>query len=193
MRLRFSPSIVMFSPDDDLTAWYCVRSRPKAEHIAARSLQQFAKIEEIFCPRIRFEKGTRRGKVWFVEALFPGYFFARFSLQNELRFVNAAPGVTGVLHFADEYPQIHEELIEQLRGEFPEKEGSVREVRQDIQPGDEIVIVDGAMKGLKSVVTRLMSSGERIAILLDWLGEEREAEVSLRSVIRPGDIRQEIV
>jgi hypothetical protein len=31
-----------------------------------------------------------------------------------------------------------------------------------------------------------------VAVLLEWLGQEREAEVSMRSVMRPGDIRQEI-
>ena len=63
---------------------------------------------------------------------------------------------------------------------------------QAIAPGDEITITDGAMKGLKTIVTRLVSGGDRVAVLLDWLGQEREAEVSLRAVMRPGDIRQEI-
>jgi hypothetical protein len=42
------------------------------------------------------------------------------------------------------------------------------------------------------VVTRLVGGGDRVAVLLDWLGQEREAEVSLRSVMRPGNIRLEI-
>ena len=33
---------------------------------------------------------------------------------------------------------------------------------------------------------------EVTSVLLEWLGQEREAEVSMRSVMRPGDIRQEI-
>jgi hypothetical protein len=48
------------------------------------------------------------------------------------------------------------------------------------------------MKGLKTIVTRLVGGGDRVAVLLDWLGQEREAEVSMRAVMRPGDIRQEI-
>ncbi len=175
-----------------LTGWYCVRTRPKGEHIAARSVQQFAHVEQVFCPRIRFEKPTLRGKVWFVEALFPGYFFAYFDLEKDLRVVNASPSVSGVLRFADFYPQIHSDYISELRGEFPDEEGSVRVIRPGISPGDEVVVTEGAMKGLKTVVTRLLSSGDRIAVLLDWLGQEREAEVQLRSVSRPVDIRQEI-
>ena len=177
---------------DSESGWFCVRSRPKSEHLAARSLQQFAHLDEVFCPRIRYEKATRRGRVWFVEALFPGYFFARFDLAGDLRAVQAAPGVTGVLHFADFYPEIHPSYIEELRAEFPEEENAIRVIRPEIVPGDEIVVTDGVMKGLKTVVTRLLGGGDRVAVLLDWLGQEREAEVSLRAVMRPGDIRQEI-
>ncbi len=179
------------SPCPDL-GWYCVRSRPKSEHIAARHLQQYAHLDEVFCPRIRYEKATRRGRVWFVESLFPGYFFARFDLQQDLRKVNATPAVTGVLHFAQFYPQIHDDTIADLRREFPEAENAIRVLSPQIEPGDEIIVTEGPMKGLQTIVTRLVGAGERVAVLLEWLGQEREAEVSLRAVSRPGDIRLEM-
>lgn len=172
--------------------WFCVRSKPKSEHIAARNLQQFANLDEVFCPRIRFEKATMRGRVWYIEALFPGYFFARFDLVTDLRAVNAAPGVSGVLHFADFYPQISDTYIRELKEEFPEESNAIRVIEQALALGDEITITEGAMKGLKTIVTRLLGGGERVAVLLDWLGQEREAEVSMKAVMRPGDIRQEI-
>ncbi len=172
--------------------WFCVRSKPKSEHIAARNLQQFAHLDEVFCPRIRFEKATLRGRVWYVEALFPGYFFARFDLATDLRTVNGTPGVSGVLRFADFYPQISDAYLRELREEFPEESNAIRVIEQALVPGDEITITDGAMKGLKTVITRLIGAGDRVAVLLDWLGQEREAEVSMRSVMRPGNIRQEI-
>jgi transcription antitermination factor NusG len=106
--------------------------------------------------------------------------------------VNAAPGVTGVLHFADFYPELAAPFIDELRAEFPEEENAIRVIHPQISPGDEIVVTEGAMKGLKTVVTRLVGGGDRVAVLLDWLGQEREAEVSLRSVMRPGNIRLEI-
>ena len=48
------------------------------------------------------------------------------------------------------------------------------------------------MVGLKTIVTQLVSGRDRVKVLLDWLGEEREAEVSLKAVTRPGEIRREI-
>lgn len=178
-------------PDPE-SGWYCVRARPKSEHLAARNLQGFANLDEVFCPRIRFEKSTRRGKVWFVEALFPGYLFARFDLSRDLRAVKATTGVTGILRFSDQYPVISNDYIRELREEFPEEENEIRIIEPEITEGDEVVVTEGAMKGLKTVVTRLVSGQDRVRILLEWLGQEREAEVSLRSLNRPGEIRAEI-
>ncbi|MEM7603097.1 MAG: transcriptional activator RfaH [Verrucomicrobiota bacterium] len=174
------------------TGWYCVRTKPKSEHLAARHLQGFANLDEVFCPRIRYEKSTRRGKVWFVEALFPGYVFARFDLLNDLRAVNAASGVTGVLRFADKYAMISDDEIEEMRIEFPEEENAVRVIEPTIGEGDEVILTEGAMTGLNTVVTKIIAGQDRVRVLLEWLGQEREAEVSLKSVTRPGEIRTEI-
>ncbi len=180
------------STDESDTGWFCVRTKPKSEHIAARNLRHFAHLEQVFCPRIRYEKATRRGRVWFVDALFPGYFFARFDRALDLRTVNATSGVSGVLRFADLYPQVSDGAIGELRLEFPEEANSIRIISEEIAPGDEIVITEGAMKGMKTTVTRMIRGGDRVAVLLDWLGHEREAEVSLRAITRPGDIRERI-
>jgi len=183
----------MESPQSDPEpGWYCVRTKPKSEHLAARNLMGFANLDEVFCPRIRYEKSTRRGNVWFVEALFPGYIFARFDLTNDLRAVNAATGVLGILRFSDEYPQIEHAYIQELKDEFPEEEGAIRIIEPEISEGDDVIITEGALKGLETVVTRLVSGQDRVRVLMEWLGEEREAEVSLKSLNRPGEIRTQI-
>ena len=176
----------------DEAAWHVVRTRPKGEHIAAAHLQQYAHLDQVFCPRIKFEKATVRGKVWFTEALFPGYIFARFDLTTELRNVNATNAVTGVLRFSDQYPEISETIIQELQSEFPKESKEVRIVEPEISEGDEIVVVEGTMKGLRTIVTRLTSGHDRIRILMDCLGEEREVEVSRASVALPGNVRKEV-
>ncbi len=173
-------------------AWHVVRTRPKGEHIATAHLQKYAQIDEVFCPRIKFEKATLRGKVWFTEALFPGYIFARFNIACDLRNVNATNGVTGVLRFADQFPTIRDTIIQELQNEFRKEDKEVRIVESQINEGDEIVVIEGAMKGLQTIVTRVIPSQDRIRILLECLGEEREAEVSLYSVAIPGNVRKEV-
>ena len=44
-------------------AWFCLRTQPKHEHIAAAHLKDDPGIE-IYLPRIRFKRATRRGPVW---------------------------------------------------------------------------------------------------------------------------------
>ena len=166
--------------------WFCVRTKPKSEHIAALHLQKFANLDEVFCPRIRYEKSTARGKVWFVEALFPGYIFAKFDLAADLRTVNATNAVSGILRFADKYPMIEDATIASLRKEFPEEANSVRIIEQEICEGDEVVVTGGSLEGLHTIVTRLKS------VLMEWLGEEREVEVSRDLLSKPGEIRTAI-
>ncbi len=171
--------------------WYVVRTRPKSEHIAALHLVQYAHIDpaDVFSPRIKFEKSTKRGKVWFTEALFPGYIFVRFPLFEKLRTVNATNAVTGVLRFADDYPQLPDEIVEELRSEFSQEEKEVRVIAPEVEEGDEVVVLDGAMAGLKSIVTRVFPSQERVRILMEILGEEREVTVDVQSISKPGNIR----
>jgi len=76
-----------------------------------------------------------------------------------------------------------------LRAEFPEEENEIRIIEPEINEGDEVVLTEGPMAGMKTIVTRLMSGQDRVRGLLEWLGEEREAEVSLDSLRIPGEIR----
>ena len=88
-------------------AWYCLRSQPKHEHIAAAHLRILEGVT-VFCPRIRFKRVTRQGSVWVTEAMFPGYLFAHFELLEMHRQVRYAHGVSGIVRFADRYPTIDE-------------------------------------------------------------------------------------
>src|SRR2546430_15139128 len=95
-------------------AWFCIRTQPKHEHIAAKHLKEQPQIE-VYLPRIRFKRSTRRGPVWFTEALFPNYLFARFNLATVSRRVHSARGVRGIVHFGNQWPQIPDVVIADLR------------------------------------------------------------------------------
>jgi transcriptional antiterminator RfaH len=163
--------------------WHAVMSRPKAEHLAAAHLGRLPGVES-YCPRIRFEKSTRRGRVWFVEALFPGYLFARFDPHISLRAVQASPQVAGVVRFGGELPSLPESAIADLMGEFSAAEPRVVTERTEPREGDTVEIVEGALMGMTALVTRVMPGRDRVRILLEWLGQQREAEVSRRTVMR---------
>ena len=104
-------------PQSDEAKWYCVQTRPKSEHIAAAGLLRFSGIEP-YCPRIRYQKATARGKVWFKEALFPNYIFVRFDPVESLRAVSGSQAVIRVVSFGDLLGEVPDSVIETIREEM---------------------------------------------------------------------------
>jgi len=162
-------------------AWFCVRSQPKHEHIAAANLRQYESIE-VFNPLIRFKRSTRRGPVWVTEALFPSYLFARFDWKESLRLVRHTYGVAGIVHFGTKWPTVPDPVIAELQSILGTEQ--VKVIGDAIQPGDEVRIAGGAFHGLHGVVTRLMPARERVAVLLEFLGRQTAVEVPIDSIIK---------
>jgi len=160
------------------TGWYCVRTQPKREHIAAGQLALLEGVE-VFAPRIRFKRRTPRGKVWFEESLFPGYIFAQFGFFEMSRIVSSAVGVRGLVRFAGECATVPESMIEMLREEMASAKTIVIPDEPLVKAGDEAVVSEGALMGLQAVITQVMPGGERVKILLDMMGTAVEAVVPL--------------
>jgi transcriptional antiterminator RfaH len=163
-------------------AWYCLRSKTKSEHLAAAQLAVLPDVE-VFCPRLRFRRNTRRGRVWFIEALFPGYFFARFNARVLSRTVIHSPGVTGMVTFGDQCIPIPDQDIEVLKTLMDEK--GIREISDSLQEVSETEVVAGPFRGLQVVVTKVLSARERVRILLEFLGGWREVEVDAAHLASP--------
>jgi transcriptional antiterminator RfaH len=161
-------------------AWYCLRSQPKHEHIAAAHLRMLEGVT-VFCPRIRFKRTTRRGLVWVTEAMFPGYLFAQFELAEMHRHVRYAHGVSGIVQFGGRYPTIEDRALAQLREYSGAAE--VKELNYELSQGDQVKVVEGVFVGLEAVVTQVMPAKERVKILMDFLGRKVEAEVEHASVL----------
>lgn len=159
-------------PDSSLPAspleWFCLRTQTKREHIAAAIL---AKIEsvEVFCPRISQIKKTRTGKKRFVEAMFPGYIFAKFSLRDNYRRVIHTQGVSQLVQ-QGERRALPEQLIEDLRASVPE--GIIEAPDPSIAPGAQVKFSSGSLQGLNGKVLAQLSATNRIQVLLEFLGNE---------------------
>jgi len=163
-------------------AWFCLRSQPKREHLAAAHLRHLEGVEA-FCPRLRFRRVTVRGRVWFTEALFPGYLFARFVAAESLRLVRYSMAVSGVLHFAGRVPVISDSEVARLRALLGEDETKV--IDEPLRSGEEVEIASGPFRGFEAMVTRVMPAKERVRILLEFLGQKREVDIGMDLVDRP--------
>lgn len=155
--------------------WFCLKAQPKREHLGAAGLRKQLKIP-CFAPRLRFRKLTRRGAVWFVEAMFPGYLFAQFVYVESHRRVEHSPGIQGIVHFGDHLATLDFATIAALKNYAGEDE--IVTVTPELQVGEAVRIAEGPLEGLEALVTHLLPAKERVRILLAFLGRSVETEIS---------------
>jgi transcriptional antiterminator RfaH len=155
-------------------AWYCARTKPKHEHIAAANLRKYLGIE-VFHPKLRVERSTRRGLVRVVEPLFPCYIFVRCAIHECLDAIRYTNGISTIVHFADMIPAVSDTVIQELQDFFDAEEPMAVEER--LLPGAEVVLGGGAFAGMRAAVLRVMPAGRRVQVLLDILGRPTEVEV----------------
>lgn len=167
--------------------WFCVRTQTKREHIAAKHLREIDGIE-VFCPRIKYRKATRRGKIWWVEPLFPGYLLSKFNLSEMERAVTFAQGVRGLVRFGQKIPPVPESfvtsLIEQLSLQT-ENEPELITLTPALHIGDEVEVANGPFQGMKGTIESITPAKERVNILLEFLGQTQPVSLDLFAILLP--------
>ncbi|MGH7943303.1 MAG: transcription termination/antitermination protein NusG [Limisphaerales bacterium] len=161
-------------------AWYCARTKPKHEHIAAANLRKNLQLE-VFHPQLRVERATRRGLVRVIEPLFPCYIFIRCVLESSLSDIQHTGGVNAMVRFGQKIPTVDEARIEELQECFTA--GAPMDVESRLAPADEVRIVEGVFAGIRAFVLRVMPARMRVQVLLDILGRPTPVEVDRTSVI----------
>jgi transcriptional antiterminator RfaH len=160
--------------------WFCLKTQPKREHLAATALRRQFGIE-CFSPRLRFRRMTQRGPVWFIEAMFPGYLFAKFVYTTQHRAVENSHGVRGIVHFGDRLAILPENIVAALQSRVGAEE--IITLDCSIKVGQSVQIIEGPFQGLDVVVTHLLPAKDRIRVLFDFLGRSVELEVSTAKVL----------
>lgn len=160
--------------------WFCLKTQPKREHLAATALRRQFGVE-CFSPRLRFRKLTQRGPVWFVEAMFPGYLFAKFIYLTQHRAVEASHGISGIVHFGDRLATLPENVVSALQSRVGAEE--IVTLDCSIKVGQSVQIIDGPFQGLQVVVTHLLAAKERVRVLFDFLGRSVELELSTAKLL----------
>ena len=176
----------MILENPNLPQWFCVRTQTKREHIAAGHLRELEGIE-VFCPRLRYRKATRRGKVWWVEPLFPGYVLAKFDMASMERTVTFCQGIRGLVRFGSEIPAVPDEFVESLRQEILSRseDDELFSVAPVIEAGDEVEIAHGPLQGMRGTIVSVAPAAERVKVLLEFLGRPHAVDVDLFSILLP--------
>ena len=62
-------------------------------------------------------------------------------------------------------------------------DGEIVEITSNIKEGEEVKVIEGPFLGVRALVTRILPAHDRVAILLSLLGQEREVEISAKSLL----------
>lgn len=159
--------------------WYCIRSKPKRQHVAASHLRSLG--IEVFNPQLRFRRPSRRGPVWSTAPLFPNYLFARFELLAFFRRARYAFGVSDILRFGSRWAEVPEDEVSALQAAW--SHGDAIQPPQEVAVGAPVVLAGGLFHGIEATVVALLPARQRVKILLDFLGGLKEAEVDVAAVL----------
>ena len=165
-------------------AWYCARTKPKHEHIAAATLRKNLGLET-FLPRLRLERATKRGAVRIVEPLFPSYVFVRCVINEHLNEIRHTNGISSLVQFGGKISIVEDTIIEELQNCFETDEPMI--VEQRLVPGCEVSVAGGAFNGMRAHVLRNMPAKRRVQVLLDILGQPTPVEVDRTAVVLMGN------
>ena len=162
-------------PEISNAAWYVVHTKPRQETRALENLQNQG--FECFLPLLRVEK-IRRGRLQkVIEPMFSRYMFIRLSEANQnwlpIRYTR---GVNKLVAFGGYPAKVPSTLIHFMQV------APQAEVQRLFEPGDQLLIVDGPLKGLKG--TYGSDDGEmRANVLVSLLGRPQNLKMALSALI----------
>ncbi|MGA0133514.1 MAG: transcription termination/antitermination protein NusG [Opitutales bacterium] len=159
--------------------WFCVRSRPRQESVAARNLGSLGGVE-ILMPRVRRNRRGHDGPRVVVEPLFPGYLFARYVPEDFHGQVRNTRGVLHVVSKSGQAVQVDESVISALRQLGPEAILTLEDPLPEV--GRKVRIIRGVLEGGEGEVLRLAPPGRRISVLMNLLGSDQPVDLSLDDV-----------
>jgi transcriptional antiterminator RfaH len=164
----------------DQSAWYVVRTKPRAEAVAAANLR--VKRIEVYLPRLALPFPRRGLADSSSEPLFPGYLFARLVLATEHHLAAWTSGVASLLGDGEGRPMpIDDGVLESLRSRADG--GEVLRPRPRLRVGTPVEIRQGPFAGLLAVIDRPCSAAGRVQILLDLLRRQTRLDLPASAVV----------
>ncbi|MGF1452005.1 MAG: transcription termination/antitermination NusG family protein [Opitutales bacterium] len=156
--------------------WFCLRSQPKRERVAAGQLVTLPGVD-VFLPMVRFHQPSAKGKRPRTEPMFPNYLFARFDPGASHRAVRYAKGVSYIVQRGEEFQQVDPRIISELRAITVE---DILELTPEpLFVGNKVKIVRGIFAETEAEVIELRPAAERVVLLLELLGRPQAVELGL--------------
>jgi transcriptional antiterminator RfaH len=171
-RLKERTTIAELSPASP-PRWYVVYTKPSSEKVARDSLAR--KGIDVFLPKIEERDSAFSGGVVRIAPLFPGYLFARISVQDDYYKVIWARGVKRLVGNGEGPLPLDDSVVDLLMRKTGER-GIIRP-SQGFNLRDRVRVRSGPFEGLLGIVNGSLDKRERIKVLMSLLQEGTEVEL----------------
>ena len=158
--------------DQENDSWYLIHCQARKEQYVENILKNVFGFS-VYCPFYQTWIGGQKQSLPF----FPGYLFVQMNLHLfPLSRINACPGVLRVVEFDDRpFPvprYVLDEIVERLE--------RMNMLDQPFQPGDVVRLKhDGPLQDLEMVFLGPMTPGQRVDVLLRFLGRSKRVRVDI--------------
>ncbi|HZX09716.1 MAG TPA: transcription termination/antitermination NusG family protein [Acidobacteriota bacterium] len=139
--------------------WFVLNTKPKKEFQVEKIFSENG--YKIYNPKYKQENRIR--------PFFAGYEFIYFDYPSQYRTVKYTRGVKKIIGNEQGPIPIHEKLINEIKKR--EIDGFIELNKYGSEPksGDEVQVMEGAMKGLKGIFKKEITPKERALILLNYV------------------------
>jgi transcriptional antiterminator RfaH len=153
-----------------MEAWYALYTKPHSELRVAHALT--TRGFNMFLPLLAARPAQRP------LPLFPSYLFVRCDLaKTGISALEWIPGLCRVLSFEGKPAVVPDRAIEMIRAELRRFEDQGGLPHHPFKPGDEVIVEEGPLVGLRGVFQGPVGPTERVHILLRFLGQANRTEV----------------
>ena len=150
--------------------WFVIQAKTAGEQLAQASLGELGL--ETLLPLTRRNPAGWRSRRNPVKALFPGYLFAFFRVDTNLRAAMYARGVLSVVSAGERPLPVAKEIINSLRARMDHMGCVTLEVRSFTR-GELVRITDGPLAGWQGVFDSALGDAQRVVIFLEALQQGR--------------------
>lgn len=156
--------------------WYCLHTKPAKEAQVAAYCHTTLGLEA-FYPKLSQHRTIRRVRRLVIGPLFPRYLFCRLDVSTDYRSARYAPDALDLVHFGHRPAIVPIELITALKKWAGDSRDTIT-LRPQFQPGDQVEISDGPLRGLPAIILRATDDKDRVAVLLSVLQEGVQMTIS---------------
>ncbi len=161
--------------------WYVIQCRAGQEYQISVILHDAIGLN-MFIPKVQDHRAGRHYEL----ILFPGYLFVELETNDRaISLIGSIPGVVRIVGYGGIPQPISAATIENLREYIAmvNSHGGLRNYA--LRPGDRVKIGHGPLRGLEAVFQCSLDAGERVKVLISFLGRMCNVEVAAEDLEGP--------